>query len=230
MEKTSRELSELSTYLQRAAEAEKSALARELHDELGSLLLGIKMDLTRLRESIDLTRPEIKTRWERIQSSLSAGIDLKRRVIERLRPSLLDNLGLIAAVRWQAEEICSAAGLTLTQTYPDSEPEIVSDAAIAIFRIAQETLTNCVKHANAKEVKLNLSVTDDHLRLNIEDDGVGDVSRQWSAPEARGIAGMKHRLLPFDGVFDIQNAQPTGTRVSISLPMNKIAKGSEETI
>jgi len=223
----SRDLSELSTYLQRVVEAEKSALARELHDELGALLLGIKMDLARLRDNLDLTEPAIKTRWDRIQSSLSAGIDLKRRVIERLRPSLLDNLGLIAAVRWQAEEICSAAGLALTQRYPESEPDITGEASIAIFRIAQETLTNCVKHARATNVKIDMKLSDAELTLSIEDDGIGLPVERWSAPGAHGIAGMRHRLLAFDGVFVIEKASPTGTRLAITLPLAKISKHSQ---
>src|SRR5215831_4798605 len=168
-----RELSELSTHLQRASETEKFALARELHDELGGLLVAIKMDLAQLRSKFDLSQPDVQKRWERIQGALSSGIDMKRRIIEQLRPSLLDNMGLTAAIRWQAGEICSAAGLKLIEHYPEPEPAMNSEAAIAIFRIAQEALTNIVKHARATQVTIELTMDDGEFVLTIQDNGVG---------------------------------------------------------
>lgn len=216
-----RELSELSTHLQRVSETEKSALARELHDELGGLLVAIKMDLAQFKQKLDLTQQDVQKRWERIQSALSSGIDLKRRIIEQLRPSLLDNMGLIAAIRWQASEICSAAGLKLTETYPEIEPSIHGDAAIAIFRIAQEALTNIVKHARATQVTMEVFMNNKELRLTVQDNGVG-LHHYGAASGTHGISSMRQRVIPFGGEFKMERADPTGTRVVVSIPLEAI--------
>lgn len=217
--KSTAELSELSTSLQRVSERERSSLARELHDELGGLLIAIKMDLAQLKTQVDLGKPDVKARWERIQSTLSAGIDLKRRVIEQLRPSLLDNMGLIAALKWQAGEICSGAKLALNEHYPEVEPSITPEASITIFRIAQEALTNIVKHAHATQVEIALVLTNDKLILQIEDDGVGIEEGREHVAGSHGIAGMKHRLKSYGGQFVLEQKSNQGTRLVASLPM-----------
>jgi signal transduction histidine kinase len=220
--KSTAELSELSTHLQRLSERERSSVARELHDELGGLLISIKMDLAQLKNQIDLTKEDVRTRWERIQSTLSAGIDLKRRVIEQLRPSLLDNMGLIAAIKWQAEQVCSGAKLRLDASFPDEEPRITPDAAIALFRIAQEALVNIVKHAQATQVNLELYIRDGRLTLCIEDDGVGIPTTRARAG-SHGISGMKHRMKSYEGSFAIEPRSPKGTRVTASVLLERVA-------
>jgi signal transduction histidine kinase len=217
-----RDLSELSTHLQRMSEAEKSALARELHDELGGLLVAIKMDLAQLRTKIDFVQDGVQKRWDRIQAALSTGIDMKRRIIEQLRPSLLDNMGLVAALRWQAEEICNSADITLRQHYPEGELALSSDAAIAIFRIVQEALTNIAKFAKARNVLIDLKTSDTSLILTVQDDGV-DV--QQSGNDHRTV-GMRHRLLPFEGEFSVENIHP-GTRICVKLLLSRIAAHAE---
>jgi signal transduction histidine kinase len=217
------ELSELSTSLQRVSERERSALARELHDELGGLLIAIKMDLAQLKTQIDLGKPGVQARWDRIQSTLSAGIDLKRRVIEQLRPSLLDNMGLVAALKWQAGEICSGANLALTEHYPEIVPPIAPDTAIAIFRIVQEALTNIVKHAHATQVTIALLADDDQLTLRIEDNGVGIIADRQHLMGSHGIAGMRHRVKSYGGRFSIEQRATKGTSLVASLPMSNVA-------
>jgi protein-histidine pros-kinase len=212
--------------LQRISEREKSALARELHDELGGLLIGIKMDLSQLKGQLNLRDASIEARWERVQSTLSAGIDLKRRVIEQLRPSLLDNMGLIAALKWQVGEICSGANLHCTESYPESEPDIVPDAAIAFFRVAQEALTNIVKHASASSVDIALRIQDHRLTLVVADDGVGIARSNLDRIGSHGIAGMRHRLRSHDGDFVLERIEPRGTRVTVSVALARITKNS----
>jgi protein-histidine pros-kinase len=209
----------LSTYLQGVSERERSSLARELHDELGGLLIAIKMDLSQLKSKIDLQDTDVRDRWERIQSALSAGIDLKRRVIEQLRPSLLDNMGLIAALKWQAGEMCASANLQLIERYPETEPQIAPDLAIAIFRVAQESLTNIVKHARATRVAIDLSVVANMLILRIDDDGIGFAPERSQATGSHGIAGMKHRLKSFNGELSLVAIEPRGTRLIARAPL-----------
>lgn len=219
-----RELSTLSSHLQQVSEVEKSALARELHDELGGLLVAIKMDLAQLQRHLELGKPELRERWQRIQAALSSGVDLKRRVVEQLRPTLLDNMGLVAALRWQCGETCSQANLTLNEHFPEEEPPITNDAAIAIFRVAQEALTNVVKHAKATAVRVRLLYDAEHLELQIEDDGVGLPPERMAVAGSHGLTSMRHRLRSFGGELKIETAQGgRGTRLHVWLPMPRIS-------
>ena len=161
VDERTRELTALSTHLQGVSEQEKSALSRELHDELGGLLVAARMDLSWLQQRLPTSDPAIEQRFRRIHESLSAGVDLKRRVVEELRPTLLDNMGLFAALRWQFKETCRRAGLSCTETIPDSELKFSPDAAIGVFRIAQEALTNILKHAEAKSADLVIGIEND---------------------------------------------------------------------
>ena len=116
-----RELTALSTHLQGVSEMEKAALSRELHDELGGLLVAARMDLSWLQQRLPTCDLAIEQRFKRIHESLSAGVDLKRRVVEELRPTLLDNMGLFAALRWQFRESCRRKGLICSETIPETE-------------------------------------------------------------------------------------------------------------
>jgi signal transduction histidine kinase len=214
------ELAELSSHLQRVSESEKGALARELHDELGAVLVAVKMDLSQLRRHLPKGDPEVDKRWERIQSSLSEGIDLKRRVVEQLRPTLLDNMGLSAALKWQLQETCARSGLAYRERFPDDEPGITSEAAIAIFRIVQESLTNIVKHASAKSVDLWLDIESEHLIVTILDDGVGFAPGRRPLSGAHGLRSMRHRVRSMGGEIVIEaRDREGGTRVWIKLPL-----------
>src|SRR5580700_4829809 len=161
-EERNRELVELSTHLQSVAEREKASLARELHDELGGLLVGARMDISWAEQHL-AANDALKQRLHRVQQNLSAGVDLKRRIIEELRPTLLDNVGFIAAVRWQLKETCARAGFKCNEYFPDEEPKLTSDAAIALFRIAQEAFSTLIKHSGAKTVDVTLDIDDDSV-------------------------------------------------------------------
>jgi CHASE3 domain sensor protein len=126
VEERTRELVELSTHLQNVAEREKASIARELHDELGGLLVGARMDISWIEQHIADNDPGTTQRLIRVQQNLAAGVDLKRRIIEELRPTLLDNVGLFAALRWQLKETCGLAGLACVESYPAEEPKFKS--------------------------------------------------------------------------------------------------------
>ena len=168
--------------MQGVSEQEKSALSRELHDELGGLLVAARMDLSWLQQRLPTSNPAIEQRFKRIHDSLSAGVELKRRVVEELRPTLLDNMGLFAALRWQFKETCRRTGLVCTESIPTLEPPLSPDAAIGIFRIAQEAMTNILKHAKAKSADLAVTVHNDTFTLRVTDDGRGCLlytSKTW---------------------------------------------------
>jgi signal transduction histidine kinase len=214
-----RELTALSTHLQGVSEQEKSALSRELHDELGGLLVAARMDLSWLQQRLPTSDPAIEQRFKRIHESLSAGVDLKRRVVEELRPTLLDNMGLYAALRWQFKESCRRAGLECSETLPDHEPRFAPDAAIGVFRVAQEALTNILKHANARSADLTVRISDGEFVLQITDDGIGVAAGRLEASQSHGIASMRHRISALGGSWDVRAGPAGGTRVTATMPL-----------
>ncbi len=215
------QLSALSSHLQHVAEREKAAIARELHDELGGIMVAATMDVAWLQKRLATEDGALTNRWQRLRKLLDDGLNLKRRVVETLRPTLLDNMGLVPAVQWIAQEICSRAGLKLTEQYPDQVPQLNEDAAIAVFRVIQEALTNVVKHANASEVSLTMALSDDALTIHLRDDGVGIASRH-AARSSHGLASMKHRVTSFSGTWRITAPPTGGTAIDIKLPLARI--------
>lgn len=220
VEERTAELSNLSKHMLNVREDEKLRLARELHDELGGILIAIKIDLAQLAKKYDFTQPDAQVRWQRIQNALTAGIELKRRVIEELRPTLLDNLGLKAAVKWQCEETCSQAGLGLEMDFPEEEISVDLNIAIAIFRVAQEAMTNIIKHARATAVKVHLKDSGTEITLSVEDNGVGfdNVTRKLGG--SHGLLSMKYRMQTIGGTFELLPVSPHGTRVLVRLPIS----------
>jgi signal transduction histidine kinase len=217
-----RELTALSTHLQGVSEQEKSALSRELHDELGGLLVAARMDLSWLQQRLPTTDPGIEQRFKRIHDSLSAGVDLKRRVVEELRPTLLDNMGLFTALRWQFKESCRRNGLSCTEAIPTAELKFDPDAAIGVFRVAQESLTNILKHAEAKSADLSILIRDDHLVLQISDDGKGVPVSRLSTSTSHGLASMRHRIAGLGGTLEVENRSSGGTLVTAQIPLARM--------
>jgi signal transduction histidine kinase len=219
------ELSALSSHLQQLSEKEKAALARELHDELGGLLIAVKMDVSWLQKRSPSTLdPDIKTRWTRVLKVLDDGVDFKRRIVESLRPTLLDNMGLLPAVRWITQETCNRAALSYSESYPETEPLLVDDAAIMVFRLVQEALTNIVKHARATKVRVEIALSDSELTVLVADDGVGIAGEQRDAIGSNGLATMRHRVRSFEGTLDIEPLSPHGTLLRARLPLSMILK------
>ncbi|HTV94810.1 MAG TPA: sensor histidine kinase [Steroidobacteraceae bacterium] len=219
VEERTRELVELSTHLQSVAEREKASLARELHDELGGLLVGARMDISWTEQHLGTAEMDLKQRLNRVQQNLSAAIDLKRRIIEELRPTLLDNVGFIAALRWQLKETCSRAGLACNEYFPDEEPKLTSDAAIALFRIAQEAFANLIRHSGAKTVDVMLDIDEDTLVFRIKDDGKG-VTSAHSPSGIHVLASMRHRVRALGGTFELSGSAGGGV-LDVRIPLSR---------
>jgi len=223
-----RELVELSTHLQNVSEREKASLARELHDELGGLLVGARMDISWAEQHMTKDDPDLKLRLNRVQQNLAAGVDLKRRIIEELRPTLLDNVGLFAALRWQMKETCAGAGLKCSESYPDEEPRFKSEASIALFRIAQEAFSNILKHSRAKAADISLDMDEETLLLRIADDGIGMPAEQFTAIGSHGLASMRHRVRALGGRMDVRKPASGGTMLIVQIPIaNAVAQVNE---
>jgi signal transduction histidine kinase len=219
VEERTRELVELSTHLQSMAEREKASLARELHDELGGLLVGARMEISWVEQHLAENDPDIKQRLNRVGQSLAAGVDLKRRIIEELRPTLLDNVGLFAALRWLLKETCANAGLACIESYPDEEPRFKSEASIALFRIAQEAFSNILKHSAAKTVDISLDIDDETLLMRIADDGTGIPAGRFNAIGSHGLASMRHRVRALGGRLDVRSQASGGTMLIVQIPV-----------
>ncbi|HZF16315.1 MAG TPA: CHASE3 domain-containing protein [Steroidobacteraceae bacterium] len=216
------ELATLSTHLQSVSEREKYALARELHDELGGLLVASRMDLSWVEQHTPAMEGDVKQRIKRIHDYLSAGVDLKRRVVEELRPTLLDSMGLFAAMRWQFKESCGRAGLKCTETYPHDEPGFTPEASIAVFRILQESLTNILKHAQARSVDVWVAIDGSEFTLRISDDGRGISPDRLRAIGSHGLASMRHRVLALGGRFELNCPVGRGTVLTVAIPAERV--------
>jgi signal transduction histidine kinase len=213
----------LSSSLQKVAEREKAALARELHDELGGLLVATKIDVSWLRKRLDDGSEANKLRWERVLRCMDDGLALKRRIIESLRPTLLDNVGLVAALRWLVDETVRRAGIACEENYPEVMPEISSDARIAIYRAVQECLMNIMKHSKAKSVLLNVSADEDMLSIIVRDDGIGIDEARLETPQSQGVLGMRHRIQSLNGDLTVRSLGPNvGTECRFTLPIVRI--------
>ena len=212
------ELSSLSAFLQTHYEREKASLARALHDELGGILTPAKMDLSWLQGHLG-DDPRYGERMSRLAALIDQGIDLKRRIIEDLHPSLLDHLGLAAAVQWYVDETCRAAKIECRVTVSPKLERLASDLEIALYRIVQESVANVVRHSRAKHVELVLERVKAGLRMAIRDDGVGIQDLEGARKLSHGLAGMNQRMRAIDGTFDVHTRQGEGTRIEVFLPL-----------
>jgi signal transduction histidine kinase len=222
VEQRTAELSELSTHLQSLAEQEKSALSRELHDELGGLLVAARMDVSWIEERLRTQDPDVLAHFRRVHEALQSGVDVKRRVVENLRPSLLDNLGLFPALRSQAADACGRAGLRCIERYPHEELRLTPEASITVFRIVQEALTNIVKHARATTVEVTIEPRAPWLVLRIRDDGVGLPLERLRALRSHGLAAMRQRATSLGGQWQVRGPAGGGTEIEVRLPLDRV--------
>jgi signal transduction histidine kinase len=213
------ELSELSNYLQSVREEEKSRLSRDIHDELGGILVGAKMDVAWVADRFRGREQEAVDKLKRALVMLDEGVEMKRRIIEELRPTLLDNLGLAAAIEWQVKQVCERSGLQCTLNLEESEIELPPEASIALYRIAQEAMTNVVKYAKARHVEVDLVQNAEEVSLVLRDDGVGLPAGADTNALSHGISGMRQRVRALGGEFTIRGKPRAGTTLEVNIPL-----------
>lgn len=210
------QVSELSRHLLKAQEEERKRISRELHDETGQGLMVLRLQLGMVSASAD---HEVNGKIEKAMQTLDRTIGDLRRVIARLSPRVLDELGLLAAIRKEARELSRTAGIKARLDLPDTLDGIDHELEIAIYRTVQEALHNVAKHAQAKNFLVALDVERGSVRVRVEDDGVGFRRSPGSAPGREfGIAGMRERIAALCGSVRIQSRRGRGTRVKVVVP------------
>ncbi|MBQ5950474.1 CHASE3 domain-containing protein [Massilia sp. ST3] len=213
------QLSVLSRHLIKVSEEEKSRLARELHDEMGANLTAIGMDLTTVGEQLRITHPDLAAMLGRARRTLVDTVQLKRRIIENLRPSLLDNMGLSAALQSYCADYARITSLDCDALVERDADAAGPMQAIALFRITQEALNNIAKYAKARSVIVNLTREEDGWDLEITDDGIGIPEGAMTKSKSHGLLGMRERALLLGGTLEVERGvNGVGTCVRAWIP------------
>jgi signal transduction histidine kinase len=209
------ELTELARHLETTREDERARLARDLHDELGALLTAAKLDVARIRPKLQQTAPDLLPRVAHLIETLNSGIALKRRIIEDLRPSTLDSLGLQAALEVLCNEFAERMNVpVLTQLAP---VQLTRSAQLTVFRLVQESLNNIAKHARASRIEVQLHEEGDQISVSVRDNGVGFKPGQAGASR-HGLIGMRYRVEAEQGQLSVHSTPGQGTTLSATLP------------
>lgn len=217
LERSQEQLRELSSRLEAAREAERTNIAREIHDELGALLTLMKLDLRWCAKSlgVEVGREKLTPIIRLVDSAIEA----VQRISTQLRPSVLDQLGLVAAVEWQAKEFEERLGIPCKLGINVRALRVEQERATAIFRIFQETLTNVARHAHASKVDIRMETTGDTVTLEVRDDGRGITDEQILSAGSIGLLGMYERARHFGGHFSISGAPDRGTIARVCIPL-----------
>jgi signal transduction histidine kinase len=207
----------LAERLRRAREQERTRVARDLHDQIGQILTAIKLDLTWMSRRLPKAKDEFQDRMNGAIGLINDGVQSVRAICTGLRPGVLDDLGLAAAIEWQASEFASRTGIYCTVTVPGADLRLDGDMATEFFRIFQECLTNVMRHAQAATVRVALCEEDADLVLVVADDGKG--FRESDLSDSLGLLGMKERAQVCGGDLEIASAPGSGTTVTLRVPL-----------
>ena len=214
------ELRALSAHLLQVQELERHTIARELHDELGGTLSAVKMDILMGRDAASKRGDEKSVaRLQRALVSIDSGVQFTRRLIEDLRPTLLDNLGFEAALRSMTEQFSDRCSVSCSISLPEGELNLTSAQSTALYRICQEALTNVMKYAKATGVTIALTSDGAYWRLLIADDGVGLDTTKRNRSISHGLLGMRERIVALGGTFDISGPAGCGTTLTAAFPV-----------
>jgi len=220
--KTSREqLRDLSLHLESIREEERTNSAREIHDELGQLLTALKIDISWVSKRVPQAEASLVEKIGTMYELVDKAIQTVKRISSELRPGLLDDLGLAAAIEWQAQELRKRTDIDFEFRASPKEITLDRDRSTALFRICQEALTNVVRHANATRVKLSLQKKQGRILFRISDNGKGIEEKQLSDPKAFGLIGMRERARAWGGEVKITGTPGKGTVVAVSIPLNR---------
>lgn len=212
------QLRRLSARLQAVREEERTHMAREIHDQLGGAMTGLKMDVAALRRNLQATLLE---KSGAISGLIDDTIQTVRRIATELRPAILDDFGLLAAIEWQLQEFQTRANIECNLSAEMENIPLDPERSTALFRVFQETLTNVARHANATRVEVQLSEQDGQLILQVRDNGRGISDEEISGSKSLGLVGMQERIHLLSGELDIRGTPGQGTTVFVKIPMGQ---------
>jgi PAS domain S-box-containing protein len=217
------QLRKITSHLEVAREQERRAMAREIHDELGQSLTSLKMDIHWLRRQLSGKEPKIKEKISDMDKQLDHTVHTVQRLSAELRPCLLDDLGLSAAIEWQANKVHDRLGISIDIVSIPEDITLNEPCNITLFRIFQEALTNIARHSGASQVEILLLQKRDRITLNVKDNGRGITEAQINDPNSLGLIGMRERAGLLNGAMAIeQNQKGPGTTVFLSIPYQQV--------
>ena len=219
------QLRALAAYLQNIREEERTAVAREIHDELGQVLTSLKMSLTLMNKSISTNdtisnRKELQDEIGSMKLIIDNSVKRIKVIITELRSEVLDNLGLIPAIEWHIEEFNKTSGIVVSFNNMWGEFELNKDISIAVYRILQEALTNVARHSKATKVNVKIERSGNSFKIEIQDNGKGIKQEPSKGSKSFGVLGMRERAIILGGNFTIENVEP-GTRIIVNIPLEK---------
>jgi signal transduction histidine kinase len=219
------ELRALAARLESVREEERTRIARELHDELGQALTGLKLDLAWMERRINRqSQSELVDRCASVLGRMDEVMISVRRIITELRPSVLDQLGLPDAVEWQAQDFAARTGVALDLHIDCDCPSPPDAVASAVFRMLQEALNNVAKHAGATRVRVALRMHGDMLSLDVNDNGRGITQHELRGSQSLGLLGLRERAIALGGTVSIGPDANGGTTVALELPLHKATR------
>ncbi len=218
--KTQKELRDLATHLQNIREEERTRIAREIHDELGQQLTGLKMEISWLNKKIKPENIEVSNKLKDALFLIDETVKNVRRIATQLRPSMLDDLGLVSAMEWQSDEFQKRFHIKSDIETNLGNVKINAEKSTAIFRIFQESLTNVLRHSKATAVNTLLTIEDDVLVMTITDNGIGFNEKEINKKKSLGILGMKERTIMLGGSYQISSKENEGVMVLVKLPLD----------
>ncbi|MCI0490713.1 MAG: PAS domain S-box protein [Blastocatellia bacterium] len=221
LEKAYEQLRSLSTHLQLVREEERTRISRELHDELGQALTGLKLDLAWLRDGLHEDQRSLLTKIEAMSNLIDDTILTVQRISSEMRPRILDDLGLAAAIEWQVQEFQNRTEIECIFTSPPKDITLGHDRSTAVFRIFQEALTNVARHAAASKALIRLSEKAGYFLLEVKDNGKGVAKSKIFDSKSLGFIGMRERALLWGGQIEIKGIRGKGTTVTVRMPVRR---------
>jgi len=212
-------LRRLAAHLVTIREEERAHIAREIHDELGQVLTGLKMEVTWLAKR--LKDQPLLDKTDSICSLIDSTVQTVRKIATGLRPEVLDDMGLVAAVGWQAKEFQKRTGIRCRAKLPPETEKAAIDIATTVFRIFQEILTNVARHSRATRVDIELDISEERVALIVVDNGVGIPDAELNGKKSLGLLGMQERALLFGGEVNLSGTPGHGTRVAVTIPTSR---------
>lgn len=223
--KSREELRELSANLQNVREEEKTRIARELHDDLGQQLTALKMDLSSVEQALNSTseaKPEILDQLHGMRRLIDVTVASVRRIAADLRPVMLDDLGLIPAIEWLANDFTNRYGIDVERRIDAGDTNFTRNGATTLFRIVQEALTNVARHAEATLVTLTIRTEDGYCVLRIADNGHGASGHNARTDKSFGLLGIRERALMLHGSVEINTASGKGFAITVTFPLQAV--------